>query len=244
MIEVVLSDAIEYMQKFPDESMDLVLTDPPYGISYQSSWTSDKSKPISSDWNFQIAPLMTEISRVLKPDRAAYIFTRWDVYPIWVSALPANLQMKNLIIWNKNNHTSGDLTGNFGFKYECIMFLTKGKPVLQSTRYPNVWDFSRVSHAKSLHPSEKPVPLLQRCIESSTSEGDSIIDPYCGSGTTGLAAKSIGRNAYLSDIDPSYVNISRKRLGLSYDTIRVKSNEKSTSLTLGISKGSLRGYSS
>lgn len=217
-VEVRCQDALSLMRSLDADSVNLVLTDPPYGISYQSNWSEKKTKPILGDWNFQFGPFLREISRVLVSGGVAYIFTRWDVYPMWYTSISeSGLTLKNLIVWDKDNHSSGDLKGNFGFKWEGIMMLTKGRHHLRGHRHSNVWSFPRVPHKKSRHPAEKPVPLLQRAIEASTDKGDLVVDPFCGSGSTAEAASLLGRRVLVGDTDTQCVLSTKKRLGLPYD---------------------------
>jgi site-specific DNA-methyltransferase (adenine-specific) len=217
-IELRLQDAVELLSSLENNSVPLVLTDPPYGISYQSNRSAAKSAPIAQDWNFQIGPFLSETARVLKPDGAAYVFTRWDVFPLWHRALPPTLKMRNLIVWVKDNHSAGDLAGNFGFKWEAIMMLTREKHVRRGHRYSNVWEFARVPSSKILHPAEKPVPLLTRIIECATDKGDLVVDPFTGSGSTGEAAVLTGRQALLGDIDPRTLRVAAERLRLPLPT--------------------------
>lgn len=219
--------AVEYRQQSADDlmgsleanSVQMVLTDPPYGVSYQSNRSIQKRKPISNDWNFQIGPFLQAAERILKEGGVCYLFTRWDIYPLWVRNLPPGLALKNFIVWNKDNHSSGDLTGNFGFKWEGIMMLVKGRHVLRGSRWSNVWDFPRVPFKQQRHPAEKPVALLRRAIEASSDPGDLVVDPFAGSGATGEAALLTGRNALLGDIDADYVRKGRERLGLTVEDL-------------------------
>jgi len=200
-----------------DESAQVVVTDPPYGIAYHSNHYKDKNPhaPVTNDWNFQIAPLFRQLGRVLRDGGAAYVFSRWDVYPLWMPAIVSTgLKLSNVIVWVKNNHSAGDLTGNFGGKYEVILFLTKGRHRIRGKRFTNVWEADRVVHTKLLHPTQKPVSLYQRAIEASSDEGDLVIDPCCGSGTIGEAARSCGRRFIGFDLDPKMVVISQSRLGM------------------------------
>lgn len=150
----------------------------------------------------------------MKPGGVCYLFTRWDIFPLWALEVPPGLKLKNFIIWNKDNHSAGDLAGNFGFKWEGIMMLVKGRHLLRGPRHSNVWDCPRVPFKELMHPAEKPVALLQKAIEASSDPGDLVVDPFCGSGATGEAALLGGRNAILGDVDKAYVCAARRRLGL------------------------------
>jgi DNA modification methylase len=140
-VEVRRQDALALLRSLDAGSVDLVLTDPPYGISYQSNRTEKGSAAIEADWNFQFGPFLREVERVLVEGGAAYIFTRWDVFPLWHQSVNGVREMaaKNLIVWEKDNHSAGDLKGNFGFKWEGIMMLVKGRHRLRGHRHTNIW---------------------------------------------------------------------------------------------------------
>lgn len=215
LVQVRRQDALALLRSLPDRSVPLVLTDPPYGISYQSNYRKGgKTAPIASDWSFEPAVFMEEIDRVLVDGGAAYVFTRWDVYPDWFRAVPKSLSVRNLIVWMKNNWSAGDLTGNFGAMWEGMMFFTKGRHQIRGHRHPNVWDFPRVSTKVQRHPAEKPIALLQRAIGASTDPGDLVVDPFCGSGSTAEAASLLGRRAIVGDTDPRWLREVLDRLGM------------------------------
>ena len=217
-VEVRHQDALSLLRSLDADSVDLVLTDPPYGISYQSNFRkAGKSAPIASDWNFQFESFLREVGRVLVPGGAAYIFTRWDVFPLWHKSVNGVQEMsaKNLIVWEKDNHSAGDLTGNFGFKWEGIMMLVKGRHKLRGHRHANVWEFPRIPFKQQRHPAEKPVALLQRAIEASTDKDALVVDPFCGSGSTAEAAVMAGRRALVGDVDKRWLRETVDRLGIT-----------------------------
>jgi site-specific DNA-methyltransferase (adenine-specific) len=219
------TDYAKGFRNFADSSVPLIITDPPYGIAYHSNHHVGKNphSPVANDWNFQIGSFLQTIGRVLKVGGAAYVFSRWDVYPIWFPEIAGTgLKLSNVIAWVKDNHSAGDLNGNFGGKYEVILFLTKGRHQRIGKRLTNVWECPRVSHTKALHPTEKPVDLYRRAIEFSSEPGDLVIDPCCGSGPVGPAASSTGREFMGFDVDPKMIAIAQRRNGLpvTVDEIR------------------------
>ena len=131
--------------------------------------------------------------------------------------MPSGLELKNVIVWVKDNWSAGDLTGNFGMQHELIMFITKGRFQRRGHRWPNVWNFPRVPAKKMRHPTEKPVGLIGRMVEVCAGPGDLIVDPYCGSGTLGEAAREVDPtiNVILGDIDPKMVRTSCERLHIA-----------------------------
>ena len=214
--DYVLSDAIDLLNSLDADSIATIVTDPPYGIAYHSNHHKEKNphSPIAGDWNFQLGSYLDAAERVLRPGGAIYVFTRFDVYPLWAREVPPSLSLKNMIVWDKGNHSSGDLTGNFGFRYEVIMFITKGRHTLRGKRHPNLWSFPRVSSTSMRMPAEKPVGLYERCIEASSDPADLIVDTFGGSGTAAEAAIRTERRFLLSDIDKGMVRMGRERVGL------------------------------
>jgi site-specific DNA-methyltransferase (adenine-specific) len=210
-------DALGMLRGLDAASVPLIITDPPYGIGYHSNHYKDKNPhaPIANDWNFQISAFLAECSRVLKDGGALYMFCRWDVTPLWMPYISGDLKLKTVVVWVKDNWSAGDLTGSFGNQYEQMLFITKGRHKLRGKRWSNVWEFPRVPARKLLHPAQKPVDLLQRAILASSDEGDVVVDPFAGSGSTGEAAQLARREYLLGDVDAKMVALARKRLGLS-----------------------------
>lgn len=215
--DVVLSEATQFLSRFEDNSIPLIIADPPYGIGYHSNHYKDKNPhaPIANDWNFQIGKFMELCKRKLMDGGALYLFSRYDVVPIWLPYMQGNqLQMKTKIVWVKNNWSAGDLEGCFGNQYEEILFIVKGRHKIRGRRWSNVWEFDRIPAKQLLHPAQKPEEMLRRIIESSSDIGDLVVDPFAGSGSTGVAAKTTNRKFMLCDIDPRMVNVCKVRLGL------------------------------
>lgn len=211
---IINGDCLDVMRGFADKSFDLVLTDPPYGMNYQSSWRTDKHELISFDeenntsW---IVPFLKEAYRILKDDTHIYIFTNDYLFGEirnWLE--PCGFTIKRTLVWVKNNHTSGDLEGDYANKTEWVIYAQKGRRLLNGNRDTNVLNFSRVNTDN--HPTEKPVDLCAYLIGKSTKEGDSILDPFMGSGTTLVASKQLNRNATGIEISEKYCEIASQRL--------------------------------
>lgn len=205
------------MRSIGPDAVQVIVADPPYGIAYHSNHYVGKNPhaPVARDWNFKIAPFLSAAGTALRDGGALYLFTRWDVYPLWAAAVRPPLSLKNCIVWKKDNWSAGDLAGDFGNQYEMLMMIVKGRHQRRGHRWSNVWDFPRVPAKTMLMPTQKPVALVQRVIEASSDAGDLVVDPFCGSGTTGEAALSCGRRVILGDIDPAMVRIACARLRLA-----------------------------
>jgi len=198
-------DCLEGLKRMSDNSVDCIITDPPYGINYLSNHykNGNPHKPIENDDKLFIP--IDELWRVLKPNGAIFVFFSHKVPLI-------DKRVKNTIIWVKNNWTAGDLYSDFGNQYECIAFMPKEQFKLKSKRYSNIWKFDRVSPDKLKHPTQKPTSIIRRMIESSTNENDLILDPFMGSGTTAIACKELNRKYIGFEISPEYCEIANKRL--------------------------------
>ena len=219
-MDILHKDCLSLLRDLEAGSVPLIIADPPYGIGYHSNHYKDKNPhtPVANDWNFHIGDFLAACGEALTEDGALYLFCRWDVSPLWVPHIkPARLKLKTIIAWVKDNWSAGDLKGSYGNQYEQIIFASKGRHLLRGKRYPNVWPFPRVPSTKMLHPTQKPVALLRRIIESSSDEGDLVADPFSGSGSTGKACLRTNRKYLLGDIDPKMVNLSKRRLGLPYE---------------------------
>lgn len=205
---IVNGDCIAEMEKLPDESVDCVITDPPYGINYVSNFRvvdSEVVKSVNND-DLQSALELWEkacevLSRKMKPDSHIYIFTSWKVYPQFAEITARYFRIKNCLIWEKNNWSMGDLDGNYAEQYEMVIFATKGNRKLNGGRDTNILHFDRVANSALVHSCEKPVDLLSFLIEKSTDEGDFVADPFAGSGSTLVACKQTKRSYWGCELD-------------------------------------------
>lgn len=212
MKEVRVGDCFDVMRDIPDSSFDLLLSDPPYGMDYQSSRRTDKYEKIENDVDLSWFPTFAkETYRLLKNDRHAYIFCNDYAISEFRNELEkAGFTVKRTLVWVKNNHTSGDLEGDYGNKTEFILFAHKGRRELNGKRNTNVLNFARSN--TDFHPTQKPVELCRFLIDKSTTEGEVVFDPFAGSGTSGIAAKELQRGYFLIEKDPNYYQAMFDRL--------------------------------
>lgn len=210
--KVIHGDCLEVMKQLPDKSIDLVLTDPPYGMDYQSSRRTDQYEKIAGDKDLSWFPkFASEVYRLLKDDSHAYIFCNDYAISRFRDELEkVGFTNKRTLVWVKNNHTSGDLEGDYGNKTEFILFAHKGRRLLNGNRETNVLEFSRVN--TELHPTQKPVDLFSYLISKSSEVGDTVLDPFSGSCTTCVAAKELNRNYICIEKESIYANTCGSRL--------------------------------
>ena len=186
------TDCIEGMRLLHPNSVDLVITDPPYLIDYRSERRTklekfDKIKN-DKDETHLIHNAVEEYHRVLKDDTAIYMFCNWHHVDFFKQEFERKFKLKNIIVWNKNNHGSGDLKGAYAPKHEFVLFGHKGRSLLRTKRIPDVIDCPKIDSSKLDHPTQKPIELLSKFVCASSDIGGLILDGFAGTGSTGMAS--------------------------------------------------------
>ncbi|SHE66509.1 site-specific DNA-methyltransferase (adenine-specific) [Seinonella peptonophila] len=222
---VIQGDCLEVMKTIETESIDSVITDPPYcsgGFTEAQKKASTQMIRSASTWFVNdnmttlgliwlIRNVAIECNRLLKPSGSMLIFCDWRMYPHLAPALESSgLQLRNLIVWDK-----GVMGLGFGFRpqHELVMEFVKGKAKYETKKGRNVIQAKRVTPKGKQHPTEKPVELMAELIKVVTPFGGTVLDPFCGSGTTLVAAKENGYSYIGIEKDEGYVQVARKRLG-------------------------------
>lgn len=207
-------DALAVLPTLPSASVHAVVADPPYGIDFQSAWrtATPKFRRIAGDKRPFIWWL-PEAYRVLKDDSALLCFCRWDVAEDWRRAIgQAGFAVKSQVVWDRAVIGMGDLKGAYGPQHDIIWFATKGKFVWPGKRPASVIRVPRVPSNHVAHPNEKPVALLEQLIGHVTRPGDVVLDPFAGSGSTGVAALKTGRGFVGVELDEEHFNLAGARL--------------------------------
>lgn len=216
-------DCLVLMKDIPDKSVDLVVTDPPYLMNYQSRRrvVNKQFNAIANDIDSHalISDYLTECYRILKDDTAIYVFCSWHQIDFFKTEFERHFKLKNVIVWNKNNHGSGDLKGAYAPKHEFILYGHKGRSIFREKRVPDVMDFAKIPSLKLTHPTEKPTELLSVFIRNSSDEGGIIFDGFAGTGSTAISAIHNRRNFICAELDTDYVEIARQRIS---DAIQAK----------------------
>lgn len=204
-----------------------ILTDPPYGMDFQSTYGKDEEareayqRKIEDDHDVEVAiKNFHKTFRAMQPFLAdqveMYVFSHWHVVGEWKDYLSAlddkyGFKLKQLLIWEKGYPGIGDVKTNWGAGHELIFYLKRGNRPMPYRR-SGVLHVDKVRPGTNVHPSEKPLGLLNILIEMSTSPGDWIIDPYAGSSSTLVAARDCGRNAVGIEYDDAYYETGMRRL--------------------------------
>ena len=193
-VTIYHGDCLEIMPEL--EPVDLVLTDPPYGMDFQSNHRRIKHTKIVGDKCFPVEAI-SELEKIAT--RAVYVFCRWDN----LGDLP---KPKSVLAWVKNNWSMGDLKHEHGRQWEAICFYPQQDHEF-ITRIPDVIHAVRTGNDE--HPTQKPTAVLSTIINANV--GRLILDPFMGSGTTLRAAKDLGRKAIGIEIEEKYCEIAANR---------------------------------
>lgn len=203
-----------------------ICTDPPYGMDFKSNQAETAAgkkwvKKIEND-DDPVKAIMKfmEVMDILIPkladDADVYVFCRWSLIPEWMDMLGGMFPCKsssvpelnmhrpeNMLIWDKGTPGMGDLEGNWPFTWEAILYGKKGR-VKIARRRPSVISIPRIDKDNHIHPTEKPIQLMEVLIGQSTQVGDLVVDPFAGSGATIHAARNLGRRGIGIEYDPEF----------------------------------------
>ena len=216
-------DSLKLLKNIEDESIDFILTDPPYGISYVNNMGTLSDKSIQNDKendiNWDI--LLQELYRVLKPKGVCFIFGRMDMFMrIGNNVINSEFKYNHDFIWRKGDMRVGNLS-TMGTIHENAIVLSKGVPRKCNPLYINkevkkrykAEYYGKISRLEYTgHPTQKPVNMLTYIINAYTDEGDIVLDPFMGSGSTAVASKVTFRNYIGIDLEQEYVDMANDRL--------------------------------
>jgi site-specific DNA-methyltransferase (adenine-specific) len=227
---LIHGDCLDVLPTLDAGSVDAVITDPPYGIGYASSRTTrNGGGPRISRASFgedkYDARWLGDAARVLKDGGALYLFTRWDVAHKWREAIEAaGLTVAQRIVWDKSHWGMGDLR-YFGSQVEDVLFAVKGIHRLAwDKRQGNLWKVWRGEVWRDGfcdHPTQKPVALMQKMVEYSCPVDGVTLDPFMGTGTTGVACYNTGRRFIGIEKAPHYFQVASDRLSIASSQLRM-----------------------
>lgn len=209
-----VGDCMEALRAMPSNSVDAIVTDPPYGMQFQSAWATGgpRFKEIIGD-DRPAVEWLPEGVRALRDGCAMFIFCEWRFQEVFRQAIEeAGATVRSHCIWDREVHGMGDLKAAFAPCHDIGWFATKGSGFeFHGKRPQTVLRFPRVAASRLVHPAEKPVALLRTIIRTICPHGGTVLDPFAGSGTTGAAAIEEERRAILCEMDPGYAEIARNR---------------------------------
>lgn len=216
--KVFNEDCFEGTKKLSDKSIDMLLTDIPYGMEFVSNRRDKKHLKIQNDDNVDWFPnWIKEIDRVMKEDAHLYIFCSHHKIEIVKAEIQKYRKVKNILIWEKNNHGSGDLLGDYAPKYEMIIFCSNGIKKLNGGRDSNIVKANKTGN--KYHGTEKPIDLMEYFINKSSEIDDIILDTFAGSGSALIGAKNTRRKYIGWEIEKTHFDTINKRLSVTQGSL-------------------------
>lgn len=236
-IDLRCGDALELFKTVEDNSIDLIVADPPYNLGKDYGNNHDR-KDFDEYINFT-RTWLSESKRVLKPTGSIYVFmgVRLISYVYDVMERDLGLNFNSWIVWH---YTQGlGKTKGFSPRHDDILLFSKTKKYkfnLDDVRVPqkyyrernnmrganpgDVWQFSHVHYSnpnRQDHPTQKPEGIIERMVLASSDVGDLVLDPFSGSGTTLRVCQQLGRNVLGFEMNPEYVKSTKKRLSEKFN---------------------------
>jgi len=200
------STKAEDVERLMDGEMaDAIVTDPPYGISYQSNYRKDKFDKLENDDRI----LSEWIAPSMQVSNGWFVFfCAWQRLDEWLRVGREIGDLTNLLVWKKAA-AMGDLTGSFAPTFEVALAYNRGEKLLCDGRPSAVLEHRIDAGVTFKHPTTKPVGLLADILQATTRK--SVFDPFLGSGTTLIAAEQLDRRCFGMEIEPSYCDVIVKR---------------------------------
>lgn len=214
---VICGDSLDVLPAMDDESVALVVTDPPYGVEQRSNHRAERFDPILGDTQEDrdmVHEVLKHCVRIVGQSRHLFVFGPTDVLDGLKVGKPAAL------VWDKGTMSGGDTTLPYGTAHEPLSFTVSkyrhggqagADTVPARLRRGSVLRYPRPTGRKVRHPSEKPVPLLRELVESSSRQGETVIDPFAGVGGVGVACVLLGRHVVLVEQHPPYADLAASR---------------------------------
>lgn len=239
MFKLFHGDCVEIMKNFPEARVDMIFADPPYRLSnngwtcQSGKWVSvnkgdwDRSEGLTKDYEFHLSWLR-ECQRMLKNDGTLWVTgTYHAIYSIGFALQFLGFRILNDICWFKPNASPNLSKRYFTASHETLIWAAKSDKSRHYFDYDAMTSDNMGKQMRSMwpipstptrekrmgkHPTQKPLTLLQRVVKAGSKPGDIILDPFCGSGTTGVAAVEQSRKFIGIDISREYLLLTKKRI--------------------------------
>lgn len=237
--QIYLGDSLEVLEKLPEESVDLVFADPPYGLAKKKGlgWKYSKHITLQETWDIFTKDELFKFNlewisksmRVLKHGGSIWVCGSFhNIYQLGFILQHLDAKINNSIVWFKPNAQPNITRRMFTESAEHLIWAVKNHSKVKWTfnydsmralndgkQMRNVWEIPLTPKSEKWageHPTQKPIELLKRIILSTSKEGDTVLDPFLGSGTTSVVAELYGRNSIGIEKNPEYLPIIKKRM--------------------------------
>ena len=202
---ITQGNCIDVMRQMPANSVDFILTDPPYLVNYRDRSGRTIQNDANADW---LKPAMREAYRVLKQDKVAIMFYGWTKVDAFFDAWKAaGFQPVGHLVFRK---TYSSKSRFLSYQHEQAYLLAKGRPPLPKQPLTDVMDMPYSGN--KLHPTQKPVAALAPLIRSFSLPGELVLDPFAGSGSSCAAALLTGRRYSGIELDSEYFQQASERI--------------------------------
>jgi DNA modification methylase len=213
--QILHGDCIEAMGQMSANSVDFILTDPPYLVNYRDRSGRTIQNDVDESW---LKPAMAEAYRVLRQDRVAVMFYGWTKIDAFFEAWrSAGFQPVGHIVFRKGYSSKSRF---LRYQHEQAFLLAEGRPPLPKQPLRDVMDMPYSGN--KLHPTQKPVPALAQLIRSFSLPGESVLDPFAGSGSTCAASLLTGRKYIGVEMDDLYFQLASERLQRVHQRVAAK----------------------
>ena len=217
-------DCMELLKFLPNESIDLIVTDPPYPVTSRGSAgnsggmlqkDSNKKGQVFTHNNIDCSEYAPEFYRLLKDGSHCYVMTNHiNLIKMLNTFTDCGFHFIKSLVWDKGNKIMGQY---YMSQFEYILFFRKSKGVkINNCGTADILSIpnkkTKDENGKNLHDTEKPVELMKILIENSTQENGIVIDPFVGVGGTALACIKSNRRFMCCELDNKYCNIAKKRI--------------------------------
>lgn len=226
-VNLKLGDAKDLIKSIPDKSIDLIFTDPPYNLSPYStgnikmSWRKDFNNDLA-DWDrddFKPAEWTADFTRILKPTGNIFAFTSYNLLGKWHDAFDPLFDTFQFVVWHKTNPPPKLYKAGFLNSCELIVCMWNKSHTWNFGKQNEMHNFiesaicmgnERVKNP--VHPTQKPLKVLNKIIKMASKEGDLILDPFMGVGSTGVSALELKRNFMGFELKEDYFKVAEKRI--------------------------------
>lgn len=210
--KIITGDCLDLLTEIPNNFVNLHISDPPYfqGMTHNGQRADFNDFNISKPF---FKNLFAEWKRTLHKDGEMLMFTDWRGYAFYYTIMQEYFDIRNCIVWDKGNG-QGSL---FAFQHEFIIFATHKGYTPKAKKSSNILKYNRFgsgadNNAIKVHPTQKPIELMERLIELCSNENDIICDSFSGSGTAAVAARNKKRNFICFELQEKYAEIAKERL--------------------------------
>ncbi len=192
-----------YIRLMGNDKAEMCITDPPYGVNYQSGFRKERFDVLKND------DAIPDFFAMVKEYSKGFFFCFCSVKSMqpMLDLFKRYFTLSNMIIWDKGTSSMGNLKNEFAQDYEIALVANDDKETIKLKRCGSIWRIPKLAVQSYLHPTQKPVPLFEFAIKRCTNNRAIVLDMFGGSGTTLLACENSGRRCRMIELDEHYCDV-------------------------------------